>query len=106
MTQLPIDFDAPPAQSHSATSQAAGDSVRESAGTLRSRVLELLRTVGHNGATDEEIQRVLGMNPSTQRPRRIELVKAGRVVDSGRVRLTTSGRHATVWVWVPPEDAA
>lgn len=96
--QMELHEAAPPVQSHSATSQAAGDSVRASAGTLRARVLEAVRAAGAGGLTDEQIQQLLGMNPSTQRPRRIELVKAGRVMDSGSVRPTASGRAATVWV--------
>lgn len=98
MTQLPIDFSAPPAQTHSATSQAAGDSVRESAGASRARVRGFLLTCGWRGATDEEMQLALGMNPSTQRPRRIELVKAGHAIDTGRKRPTGSGRQAVVWM--------
>jgi hypothetical protein len=39
----------------------------------------------------------LGMNPSTQRPRRIELCQRNLIVDSGTTRLTTSGRKAVVW---------
>jgi hypothetical protein len=49
------------------------------------------------GGTDEELQDALGMNPNTQRPRRIELVERGLVRDSGRTRKTKSGRRATVW---------
>lgn len=48
------------------------------------------------GATDDEMQVSLNMNPSTQRPRRIELVERGLVVASGQ-RKTRSGRAATVW---------
>lgn len=98
MTQLPLDFTAAPAQRHSETSVAASDSVRECAGTLRARVYALLVTCSWQGATDEEMQTALGMNPSTQRPRRIELVKAGRAVDTGRKRPTKSGRMAVIWM--------
>jgi hypothetical protein len=48
-------------------------------------------------ATDEEIQLGLEMSGSTERPRRVELVAAGRIVDSGRTRPTQSGRQAVVW---------
>lgn len=44
------------------------------------------------------MQTCLGMNPSTQRPRRIELVKAGLVIGpEGLTRKTSSGRKAQVW---------
>lgn len=87
-----------PAQAHSPTSRAAGESVRASAGTLRARVLAALRDAGPDGLTDEQMQMRLGMNPSTQRPRRIELVKSGHVVAALACRPTASGRAATVWV--------
>ncbi len=90
-----------PCQSHSATSREAARMAEPAAGTQRARVLGMLRGRGTSGATDEQIQLFLNMNPSTQRPRRIELVAAGLVADSGRTRLTRSGRSAVVWVYVP-----
>lgn len=65
-------------------------------GTQRRRVLDHIARTG--GATDEEMQQALDMNPSTQRPRRVELVDDGWVEDSGRTRKTPSGRDAVVWV--------
>jgi hypothetical protein len=53
---------------------------------------------GTDGLTDEEMQAKTGMNPSTQRPRRCELVEMGKVRDSGSTRRTKSGRKAVVWV--------
>ena len=50
------------------------------------------------GATDEEMQTATGMNPSTQRPRRCELVEMGKVMPSYLTRRTKSGRKAVVWV--------
>jgi hypothetical protein len=43
------------------------------------------------------MQERLVMDPSSQRPRRVELVTGGQVVDSGRKRKTVSGRQAVVW---------
>jgi len=63
---------------------------------MQRRVFEFIRDRGEEGATDEECQRELGMNPSTQRPRRGELVDAGLIVESG-TRLTASRRRAAVW---------
>lgn len=102
--QTPLDFDTQrelmraPAQAHSATSLAAALDVEPKAGTLRGAVLAHLRACGAHGATDESIQLALAMNPSTQRPRRIELVKANLVYDSGQTRKTISGHPATVWL--------
>ena len=92
-------FDAPetlPYQPQSATSRDAAEGMRPTASTDRAAVLALL-TGKLSGMTDEEIQRKLKLNPSTERPRRIELVQAGKVRDSGRTRKTASGRAATVW---------
>jgi len=80
------------------TSDAAAMAISESAHTLRARVLGYLLGLRERGATDEEAQHALGMNPSTQRPRRGELVEQGLVRDSGRTRATLSGRQAVVWV--------
>lgn len=85
----------PPAQAHSATSVAAAMSVVDRTGAMRERVLAYLKA-REGGATDEEMQDALGMNPNTQRPRRIELVQAGLVVGVG-TGTTRSGRSATTW---------
>jgi hypothetical protein len=87
-------------QPQSETSRGAAEAVRPAAVTDRAAVLSLL-TRKLSGMTDEEIQRSLKLNPSTERPRRIELVQAGKVRDSGRTRPTVSGRAATVWEIVP-----
>jgi hypothetical protein len=88
---------APPAQRHSATSRDAAERIAPRAGTLRQAVLGAL-LAAPAGMTDEELQDALSMPPSTQRPRRIELTRAGLVRDSGRTRATKSGRRAVVWV--------
>lgn len=85
----------PPAQRHSETSKKAAESVAHLSATQRENVLIYLRQVGP--ATDETIQIELGMNPSTERPRRVELVNLGLVRDSGRRARTASGRTAVVW---------
>jgi len=87
-----------PFQRHSDTSRDASDSARPTARAVRAKIWSHIETLGFYGATDEEVQAVLGINPSTQRPRRVELVERGLVVDSGRRRKTTSGRWACVWV--------
>ena len=98
MKQEALDF-RPPAVAGSDTSQAAATAIRKDAPTLRQRVLAELRKVAHlGGLTDEEMQVRLDMNASTQRPRRVELVQAGLVKDSGTRARTRSGRNAVVWV--------
>lgn len=84
-------------QHHSDTSYEAAVEIEDSRSTLRGRVFRFILDRGSDGATDEEVQLELGMNPSTQRPRRIELMRAKQVADSGERRLTRSGRKAVVW---------
>lgn len=75
-------------------SKEAARAMREPAATQRLRVLASLKDLGP--ATDEELQRRLSMNPSSERPRRIELVRLGLVRECGH-GVTSSGRKATKW---------
>lgn len=94
--RLPL-FDPPPA-TPSATSVAAKASSAARSSTVRRRVLDLLCRRGRFGATDEEIREELDLPESTARPRRRELVKAGRAVASGQTRKSAKGCAMTVWV--------
>lgn len=98
MNQAAIDFAAPPAQRHSRTSCAAAASVAPKAGTKRAIVLDFLKARGDDGATNECMQWNLRMGSNTQRPRRVELVTAGLVVDSGRTGKTQGGHNAVIWM--------
>ena len=71
-----------------------------SAKSLRAQVLEVIRASGERGTTDDEIQKALSINPSTEVPRRGELVKAGLVRPSRIRRATSSARTAKVWIAV------
>lgn len=86
------------AQVHSDTSMAAAVAAVPAAKTQRHAVWTALLAAGP--MTDEQIQHALSMNPSTERPRRVELVRSGLVRDSGQRAKTSSGRLATVWVAV------
>lgn len=93
---LPLFSRPAPAQQHSMTSMQAADSLDAKALTrLHRLVLDFLRG-RPDGATDEEIASGLGLNPSTERPRRIELARRGLVIEAG-TRKTASKRNATVW---------
>jgi hypothetical protein len=93
---LPLFAARAPSVNGSATSAAAADSLGPATlNAMQRRVLELLQATPE-GLTDEEMARRLGMNPSTQRPRRIELARRGLVVTCG-TRRTASGRNADVW---------
>ena len=84
---------AAPFVSGSVTSLDAARKITPKAGTLRQLVLDLL---SEEPMTDEQGSLISGLNPSTYRPRRVELVKAGLVVEVGRSK-TASGREAVVW---------
>lgn len=99
---IPIAED-PPSQHHSETSTAAAAKIKPSAGSYREQVFACLKE--HGPQTDEMLQDRLQMNPSTQRPRRIELWQAGRIKEAGYSLPTRSGRLATVWKIVEAEDA-
>ena len=80
------------------TSVAAAIAIEHTAETLRAAVFGFIVGRGEYGATDQEIQNALGMDGSTERPRRWELVGTGMVKDSGRTRQTMRGRQAVVWI--------
>jgi len=93
---MPLFTQRAPSVNGSITSAKAADSLGPATlNAMQRRVLELLQATP-DGLTDEEQQRLLGMNPSTQRPRRIELARRGLVVEVG-TRRTASGRMAMVW---------
>jgi len=93
---LPLFVQRAPSVNGSITSAKAADSLSPTTlNAMQRRVLELLQATP-DGLTDEEQQRLLEMNPSTQRPRRIELARRGLVVEAG-TRRTASGRMAVVW---------
>lgn len=94
-TPLPLFAARAPSVNGSITSAAAADALDATTlNAMQRRVLAYLEQ--HGPATDEEIATGLGMNPSTERPRRIELARAGLIAEAG-TRRTISGRNATVW---------
>ena len=75
----------------------------------RGQVLAFITARGPLGATDFELCRAVGFLADTARARRCELRDAGRVIDSGQRRQTSSGRAAVVWIAagvMPPAIAA
>lgn len=92
--------DTAPYQKHSPTSKAAAADILPRAGTLRRAVYDFIVSRHHAGATDEEIQNVLGLEGSTERPRRIELQRGGLIEQrvTWPTRRVKSGKQAAVWV--------
>lgn len=85
-----------PLPSTQQTRREAEEAIQPSAANLREKVLDCIK-LHPQGITDEKIAELLKMNPSTQRPRRLELEKAGRIVAAGTGK-TRSGRKAVTWV--------
>ena len=88
------------------TSHDAAVSVAERKDSLRERVFGSIASAGLHGHTDDELQALLGLDGSTERPRRWELWKADRIrmlrIDGDVVtRLTRTRRRAVVWVATP-----
>lgn len=80
----------------STTSRRAAEEASQWQVTHRRKVHDLLYLYPL-GLTDEQIARYTGLKENTVRPRRLELVEAEAVVDTGRTRATESGMEATVW---------
>ncbi len=89
-------------QGHSTTSERAAQQIAGGADSLRRLVLSAIQCYGP--ISDEEICQRWSMNPSTERPRRIELCKLGLVRDSGLQGKTRSGRACMLWVACDPEN--
>jgi len=88
----------PPFQPHSNPSIDAAVAIEPSSRSLRDQVFAYLVKCACHGATDDEMQAALDMNPSTQRPRRIELLNQGKIYRTDITRKTRAGRAAAVWV--------
>lgn len=80
----------------SATSAEAATKIQKAIGPLHRKLLDLLKQYPE-GLTDCDMQELTDMNPSTQRPRRIELATAGKIENFGCTRPTRAGRKAIVW---------
>ncbi len=85
-----------PFVAHSATSELAAHQAKPAAPTQRARVFACI--CAHGPLPDEDIQQLLSLDPSTQRPRRVELARAGLIVAHPVSGRTTKGRRAVRWV--------
>ncbi len=86
-------FDPQPPYQATVTSIDAALSMVGKTATLREKVLTALKA---RPLTDEGIAMALNMNPSTARPRRIELERLGLIHQVGTAT-TISGRSAALW---------
>jgi predicted ArsR family transcriptional regulator len=101
MAQPDLFSQPPPFVAGSRTSFGAAEQIKPTARNLRERVYAYIAE--HGPCTDEEIAEGLEMNPSTARPRRLELAKEGRILLGSAPQLTRAGRKAVTWK-VAPEN--
>lgn len=82
------------------TEREAARLVAPRTGSQRAWVLERLKQVGRNGATDFELwESGIGARPHVPATRREELIADGWPIrDSGMRRMTDTGSPAIVWV--------
>jgi hypothetical protein len=86
------------------TSEAAAVSVEDTRDTQRALVRAAIVAAGPEGRTDDELQLLLQLDGSSERPRRWELWKMNRIRvrtdPEGKPvrRLTRTNRSAVVWV--------
>lgn len=78
------------------TSLQAHESQKEKAPSDLAKVFAMIGT----GSTCDELEVALLMSHQTTSARVRDLAKAGKIVDSGRRRLTRTGRKAIVWAVV------
>lgn len=93
-----FSYTAPVGRNHPDTSYKAADAIAPIAGKLRQAVYAFFVERGSYGATDAEIfDRWPEKSENSLRPRRVELVEAGWLKDSGKRRLNKRGRSCCVW---------
>lgn len=98
MTDLFTYAPPPVRHDHPETSYMAADAIAPVTGKLRRAVYAFAVERGSYGFTDAEMfDQWPAKSENSLRPRRIELVEAGWVKDSGRRRLNTRGRSCVVW---------
>lgn len=79
------------------TSQGAAVSVAPFVPSMRTRVLDLIRSAP-DGLTCSDVEHWTGFRHQTASARLCDLRSRQLIVDSGRRRPSASGRPSTVWV--------
>lgn len=78
------------------TQIAAAMAIHPKSGTIQCRILELITK--HDGLTDEELERLLGMKHQSVSAARNVLMNKGWIVNSGETRPNLNGNKAIVWI--------
>lgn len=99
MLPLPLWMESAP-HNGTRTSRDAAHAIKPHVAAQRGRILTLL-AAHPEGLTAQEIQERLSLSGDTVRPRLCELREDDKTVrDSGRTRLSKSGRPCVVWEFV------
>src|SRR5690349_3015696 len=88
----------PGSKGSSGTSEAAAKAMAPKAPTLRARCLAEVVGAGAIGRTADEVADRLRHDKCSIRPRLSELLRLGKVRDSGLRRKTAMGAAAVVWI--------
>jgi predicted ArsR family transcriptional regulator len=99
-TYRPDPYPGSPGYKDRDTSRLAARAVASRATALRDQCLLRIRRNGSDGLTADEAAVQLGESPFSIRPRFTELLRDGKIRDSGLRRRNESGRSAKVWVAV------
>jgi predicted ArsR family transcriptional regulator len=89
-----MNYPAEPGYKEDDTSKEAAESFKETAATIRGKVVSML--FRHGPQTADEVAKKLGLSVLAVRPRFSEL-KNGFIADTGKRRLNLSGKRAKVW---------
>lgn len=87
-----------PGEGTQITALKVADLPELSPSSIKGQVEKAIKDTGHEGLTCEEVETLLGITHQTASPRVGELYEAGYILDSGKERLTCSGKLATVFV--------
>jgi predicted XRE-type DNA-binding protein len=95
MIDTPLfDYPQSPGYRRTDTSREAAESIAPKAEDLRSKVMRMLRA---GSMTADEIATILEIDKLSIRPRVSELVKMGKIYDTGMRHRNASGKRAVVW---------
>lgn len=89
-----MNYPETPGYKKSGTSKAAADSMIKKAPSLQQKVLDVLF---HQDLTADECAAEIGRSLLSIRPRLTELLRLGKIADTGLTRANDSGKQATVW---------
>lgn len=101
MSTLPLFAYQPPKvrHDHPETSYAAAQAIAPVTGKLQQMVYTFAVQRGSYGFTDQELFLAFpDRSENSLRPRRIELVDAGRLIDNGQRRKNARNRECIVWI--------